>query len=109
MLKPNMMLEATRLTRAGQITEATALLQRMFRVETARDMRAGEAGDSALAGPIIEGTPEAIADSSDTSAPLKMSVVLRGLFERVGGHSNLKNEALMPSGPVSRPDIVPPG
>jgi hypothetical protein len=112
MLKPDMMLEATRLTRAGQITEATALLQRMFRGETARDMSAGKAGDPALAGPIIDGTAEAIDETgpsffgAHTAAPLNMSVVLRGFFDHVGRRSNLKNE---PSGPISRPDIVPPG
>lgn len=115
MLKPDMMLEATRLTRVGQVTEATALLQRMFRGETARDMSAGEAGDPAHAGPIIDGTAEAINEAgpsvfaADTSAPLNMSVVLRGFFDRVGHRSNLKNEDLMPSDPISRPDIVPPG
>ena len=35
MLNPNIMLEATRLTRAGRLAEATALLQRMLRGETA--------------------------------------------------------------------------
>ena len=115
MLKPDMIFEATRLTRAGQITEATALLQRMFRDKTARDMSAGKAGDPAHAGPIIDGTAEAIDETgpsvfgADTSAPLNMSVVLRGFFDHVGRRSNLKNEGLMPSGPVSTPDIVPPG
>src|SRR5690348_15897537 len=105
MMKPDMMLEVTRLTRAGQITEATALLQRMFRGETARDMSAGEAGGPALAGPIIDGTAEAIDETgssvfgADTSAPLNPSIVLRGLFDHVGHCSNLKNEDLMPSGP----------
>jgi poly(hydroxyalkanoate) depolymerase family esterase len=115
MLKPDMMLEVTRLTRAGQITEATALLQRMFRGETARDMSAGEAGGPALAGPIIDGTAEAIDETgssvfgADTSAPLNPSIVLRGFFDHVGHCSNLKNEDLMPSGPGSRRDVVPPG
>ena len=34
-LNPNTMLEATRLTRAGRLAEATTLLQRMLRGETA--------------------------------------------------------------------------
>src|SRR6201982_4122106 len=110
MLKPDMMLEATRLTRAGQLTEATALLQRMFRGDTARNMSAGEAGDPALAATIIDRTAEAIDETgAHTAAPLNISVVLRGFFDHVGRCSNLKNEDLMPSGPVSRPDIVPPG
>jgi hypothetical protein len=111
MLKPDMMLEATRLTRAGQLTEATALLQRMFRCETARDI-AGRAGDAALSTPIID---EAI-DETDpplfgtaTSALPNRSDVLRGFFDHVRRHSNLKVEDLMPSAPVSRPDLVPRG
>ena len=35
MLNQNMISEATRLTRAGQLVEATALLQRMLRGESA--------------------------------------------------------------------------
>jgi poly(hydroxyalkanoate) depolymerase family esterase len=117
MLKPDLMLEATRLTRAGQLTEATALLQRMFRGETARDMSAGSAGEAAFAGraPIIDATTEAI-DETDpplfgaaTSSPQNRSGVLRGFFNRVGRRSKLKFEDSMPSAPVSRPDIVPPG
>jgi poly(hydroxyalkanoate) depolymerase family esterase len=112
MLKPDMMLEATRLTRAGQLTEATALLQRMFRGETARDMSAGRASDAALSRLIID---EAI-EETDTplfgtaTSPLpNRSGVLRGFFDHVGLGSNLKVENLMPSAPVSRRDVVPPG
>jgi poly(hydroxyalkanoate) depolymerase family esterase len=114
MLESDMMLEATRLTRAGQITEATALLQRMFRGETARDVSAGKAGDSALARPIIDGTAEAIDETGPSvfgaaTSPLpNRSGVLRGFFDRLGRHSNLKFVDL-PSSPVSRPDIVPAG
>ena len=39
-LNPNTMLEATRLTRAGRLAEATTLLQRMLRGETAPDTSA---------------------------------------------------------------------
>jgi hypothetical protein len=37
MLKHDIVREATRLTRAGQLVEATALLQRMLRGETVPD------------------------------------------------------------------------
>ena len=37
-LNPDSMLEATRLTRAGRLAEATTLLQRMLRGETAPDI-----------------------------------------------------------------------
>ena len=44
MLDPNTMAEATRLTRAGRLTEATALLQRMLRGEPAPNTASGTAG-----------------------------------------------------------------
>jgi hypothetical protein len=40
MLNQNMISEATRLTRAGHLVEATALLQRMLRGESASELRA---------------------------------------------------------------------
>ena len=44
-LHPNKMLEAMHLTRAGRLTEATALLQRMLRGNSGPDMTFGTAGD----------------------------------------------------------------
>jgi hypothetical protein len=67
MLKPKIMLEATRLTRAGRLTDATALLQRMLRGE---NMHFGAASDVALAGrspPIIDAKAETI---DETDRPL---------------------------------------
>ena len=67
-MKPMMhpdMIEATRLTREGRLTEATALLQRMLQSGTEPDVRTTDgpcaaAADSPRAGaaPIIELTPE---------------------------------------------------
>ena len=45
MLNPNKMVEATRLARAGRLIEATALLRRTLRGETAPDMTFGTAAD----------------------------------------------------------------
>jgi len=45
-LNSNKMVEATRLTRAGRLTEATALLQRMLRGKSGPDMTFGTAGDN---------------------------------------------------------------
>ena len=118
MLNPNMMLEATRLTRAGRLTEATALLQRMLRGETAPDMSFGIAGDVALAGrtpPIIDAKSETI-DETDrplfgpaTSARPNRFGVLRALFDRVRRRPGLGFQGLMPRALVSTPDIVPAG
>ncbi|MGC1236561.1 MAG: PHB depolymerase family esterase [Xanthobacteraceae bacterium] len=112
MLKPDMMLEATRLTRAGQLTEAAALLQRMFRSDTARDISAGRAGDAAISTPIIgeasDETDPPLFGTAKSALPNR-SGVLRGFFDHFRRRSNLKVEDLMPSAPVSRPDVVPPG
>jgi poly(hydroxyalkanoate) depolymerase family esterase len=108
MLKPKIMLEATSLTRAGRLTDATALLQRMLRGE-APNMHFGGASDVALGGrtpPIIDAKAETI-DETDrplfgagTSARPKSFGALRALFDRVRSRS---------PGPVSTPDIVPAG
>ena len=109
MLKPKIMLEATRLTRAGRLTDATALLQRMIRGETAPNMHFGGAGDIALARrtpSIIDAKGETI-DETDrplfgaaTSARPNSFGGLRALFDRVRRRS---------PAPVSTPDIVPAG
>jgi len=109
MLKPKIMLEATRLTRAGRLTDATALLQHMLRGETAPDMHFGGASDVALAGrtpPIIDAKAATI-DETDrplfgaaTSAQPNRFGALRALFDRVRRRS---------PAPVSTPNIVPAG
>ena len=50
MLNQDIIREATRLTRAGQLVEATALLQRMLRGERAADAPSRTGGHIALAG-----------------------------------------------------------
>src|SRR5688500_4226631 len=71
-MKPMMhpdMIEATRLTREGRLTEATALLQRMLQSGLEPDASTGEPRAVAdapqiAAGPIIELTPEVIEESA---------------------------------------------
>jgi len=68
MLDPNKMAEATRLTRAGRLAEAVALLQRMLRAESPRDITFGTAVDIVPTGrepPIIDAT----AKSEETACP----------------------------------------
>src|SRR5260370_9733961 len=68
MLDPNKMAEATRLTRAGRLTEAVALLQRMLRAESPRNTTFGTAVDIVPTGrepPIIDAT----AKSEETACP----------------------------------------
>ena len=68
------MIEATRLTRAGRLSEATALLQRVLGSGTAPDPASGPTGDTAHApagrgSPIIDLTPDTI-ELTDPQAPL---------------------------------------
>src|SRR5947199_456743 len=68
MLDPNKMAEATRLTRVGRLAEAVALLQRMLRAESPRDMTFGTEVDIVPTGrapPIIDPT----AKSGETDCP----------------------------------------
>jgi hypothetical protein len=69
-LNPNIVLEATRLTRAGRLAQATTLLQRKLRGETAPDMAFGTASEIAPTGrepPIIDAKAETI---EETDRPL---------------------------------------
>ena len=102
MLNANMMLEATRLTRAGRALEAAALLQRMIRGETAPDTSFGHA-----VGPIPPtigvkagtiGEPDRSLFGTTVPAPPDRFAGLRTLFERVRRGA-----------PAPTADIVPPG
>jgi poly(hydroxyalkanoate) depolymerase family esterase len=113
-LNPNMMLEATRLTRASRLTEATALLQRMLRGETVPD--SGSAGEVILAGggpPIIDATTETIGETggpllgaATTAKPGRFGV-LRILLDSVSRRSGFGFQGLRQPGSVSMPDVVP--
>jgi poly(hydroxyalkanoate) depolymerase family esterase len=115
---PNMMLEATRLTRASRLTEATALLQRMLRGETAPDLSSGTDGGVASAGrapPTIDTKAETMDETDSplfgaaTSAKPSRFGVLRALFDPVRRRSGLRFHGLLQPRPVSTPDIVPAG
>ncbi len=133
MLSPNKMVEATRLTRAGRLTEATALLQRMLRAEPPPDMTIGTAGDIVPTGrepPIIDATAKSeetdrppssrvginsrpagrpFAASAATTAQPHMFRRLSALL-RVGRlGSGLGLHGLVQPAPVCTPDIVPEG
>lgn len=99
-LHPDMR-EATRLTRAGRLTEATALLQRLLRSGTempAAPGTDGEAADPPAADgpPVIDGEAEVIEPSGEPTAPrpspdamrddpirLRVPKALRGFLERI--------------------------
>jgi poly(hydroxyalkanoate) depolymerase family esterase len=104
MLNATMMREATRLTRAGRAAEAAALLQRMFRGETAPDTGFGRAGEATPPG--VDAEAESVGETDrplfGTAASLRPDRFggLRALFDRV------RRRAEAP-GPAS--EILPPG
>src|SRR6266436_581788 len=115
MLKQDIVREATRLTRAGQLVEATALLQRMLRGESAPDATLRTTGRLALTGrepPIIDAKANTIEETDSahlarvTTAQPRM---LRALLDRTKERSGLGLRGVMKRAPLSTADIVPEG
>ena len=115
MLNQDIIREATRLTRAGQLVEATALLQRMLRGESPPDATSRTDGRIALAGrepPIIDAKANVIEETDvrhsaqATSAQPRM---LRTLLDRTKGRSGIGPRGAIKRAPPSTPDIVPEG
>jgi poly(hydroxyalkanoate) depolymerase family esterase len=115
MLNQHIIREATRLTRAGELVEATALLQRMLRGEHAPDAPSRTDARIALAGPLIidaKANPaEAKTDSHPKSepAPSAQPRMLRALPDRKAARSGIGLRGVMKRTPLSTPDIVPEG
>ena len=132
------MLEATRLTRAGRLTEATALLQRVLRGGTVPDTASGPTGDAghALAGGggrIIDLTPDTVELATpQQSPPARQASVtgvgsrpaasgaqavhphlpeaLRGFLDRVKrSHAEPQSGGLAKRSQTLSPDVVPDG
>jgi hypothetical protein len=115
MLKQDIVHEATRLTRAGQLVEATVLLQRMLLGESAPDATSRTTGRIALTGrepPTIDANANAIEETDSphlaraTSAQPRM---LRALLDRTKERSGLGLQGVIKRAPLSTPDIVPEG
>jgi poly(hydroxyalkanoate) depolymerase family esterase len=122
MLDPKKIIEATRLTRAGRLAEATALLQRMFRGETAPDI--GTAAGIVPAGrkpPVmnakavidanaatVAATDRPLADAASSAQP-NMLRKLSTLLRAGGRGAGLGLHGLRQPAPLSTPDIVPEG
>jgi len=118
MLNPNIMLEATRLTRVGRLTEATALLQGMLRGETPPEATFGSTDDIVPAqrkptsiGPKAETVEETDRPllSAPTSAQPRVFRSPHALLDRIKRHLGLRLQGVMQPAPVSMPDIVPEG
>jgi poly(hydroxyalkanoate) depolymerase family esterase len=117
MLNQDLIREATRLTRAGQLVEATALLQRMLRGESAPDASSDTGGRIALTGRkplIIDAKANAVEEKTDSHpklepAPSAQPPMLRALLDRKEAHSAIELRGVMKRAPLSTPDIVPEG
>jgi poly(hydroxyalkanoate) depolymerase family esterase len=115
MLKQDIVREATRLTRAGQLVEATALLQRMLRGESAPDATWRTTGRIALTGrerPIIDAKANPIEETDRAHlarATTAQPRMLRTLLDRTKQRSGLGLRGVMKRAPLSTADIVPEG
>jgi poly(hydroxyalkanoate) depolymerase family esterase len=114
MLNQDIIREATRLTRAGQLVEATALLQRLLRSESAADAPSSTGGRIALAAPLIidaKANPVEETDSPPQSEPATSAQPrrLRALADRKEGRSGIGLRGVIKRAPLSTPDIVPEG
>ena len=115
MLNQNIIREATRLTRAGQLVEATALLQRMLRGESA-DAPSRTGGRLALTErePLIIDAKANVIEETDSHPQSKPATsaqprMLGALLDRKKGRSEIGLRGVMKRAPLSTPDIVPEG
>ena len=115
MLKQDIVREATRLTRAGQLVEATALLQRMLRSERAPDAllrTTDHIAPSRRQPPTIDVKANAVDDTDRphlaraTSAQPRMP---RAFFDRAKERPGFGLRGLVKRAPPSTADIVPEG
>jgi poly(hydroxyalkanoate) depolymerase family esterase len=115
MLNLDVIREATRLTRAGQLAEATALLQRMLQGESAPNTPSRPGGRIALADrePLtIDAKANTVGetDSPRQSKPATAQPrMLRALLERTKEHPGIGLRATIKRAPLSTRDIVPDG
>lgn len=114
MLNQDTIREATRLTRAGQLVEATALLQRMLGGERAADAPSRTGGRIALAGPLIidaKANPVEETDSPPPSEPATPAQprMLRTFLNSKKERSGIGLRGVMKRAPLSTPDILPEG
>jgi poly(hydroxyalkanoate) depolymerase family esterase len=104
----DMMLEATRLTRANQLVEATALIQRMLR--GANDSEISGRGDSLLT---IDGQAETVDETKpfhfNASRPADYFRPLRDPTYRFKYPSRHGLQGWPRTAPLSTPDLVPDG
>ena len=114
MLDQNIIREATRLTRAGQLVEATALLQRMLHGERAAGTPSRGGGDIALAAPlIIDAEANGVAASESPPQPKATPAAqprkIPVLPDRKKRSPVIGLRGVTKRAPIPVPDIVPHG
>lgn len=112
MLKQDIVREATRLTRAGRLIEATTLLQRMLRGETAPGTTFGTASDiaSTRREPLIIDAKANIIEETDRPHSRVTPTPLHMLSEELPGRTKKRRPGLrarIKRAPPSTPEIVP--
>jgi poly(hydroxyalkanoate) depolymerase family esterase len=113
MLNQDIIREATRLTRAGQLVEATALLQRMLHGDGAPDTPSRSGGRIALREPLIIDAKANAVEETESHPQLKPAASaqphkLRALLDRKEWRSGIGLRGVKRA-PLSTPDIVPEG
>jgi poly(hydroxyalkanoate) depolymerase family esterase len=113
MLNQDIIREATRLTRAGQLVEATALLQRMLHGDGAPDTPSRSGGRIALREPLIIDAKANAVEETESHPQLKPAASaqprkLRPLLDRKEWRSGIGLRGVKRA-PLSTPDIVPEG
>ncbi|WP_342738921.1 PHB depolymerase family esterase [Bradyrhizobium sp. B117] len=106
MLNQDIIREATRLTRSGQLVEATALLQRMLRGEKERGATAPTADHAALASGREPPTIDAKANAAETRRPRRAAQPAVDIAKNLRG---LGLGGALRRAPPSLADIVPHG
>jgi poly(hydroxyalkanoate) depolymerase family esterase len=115
MLKQDIVREATRLTRAGQLVEATALLQRMLRGDNAPDATFCNTDRIPLKErepPVIDAKANTIEEKDSTqlaSGTSPRSRLLRESLNRIGKDAGFELRGAIKRAPLSTWDIVPEG
>src|ERR1700761_37269 len=115
MLNQNMMSEATRLTRTGQLVEATALLQRMLRGESdpVPSGSTARAAPASLEPPTIDMKANVVADKVSLPITRLSSIPLQRegapAFKGLKGFAGLNLRGQMNRAPPATTDIAPEG
>jgi poly(hydroxyalkanoate) depolymerase family esterase len=109
MLRQDLVGEATRLTRAGRLVEATALLQRMLRGESVPDPTP-RTGQPALKEPsIIDANADAVEENKNPALAQAEPRMLRELLDRTSQRRGFSLRVATERKPLSTSDVVPDG